>query len=113
MTPEPIKLTIEEIAEKWALECRNSSLLFMKNMFMGAILEATEQLRKDNEELKKAAGFCDKHQPNGGHRNCLVCACEKLSFALSRISYLLGQPNEMQQSDYDIHETTTSLDRQL
>lgn len=55
------------------------------------------------KEAMSAAGFCDRHQPNGGARNCLVCGCEQMSYALSKISYICGEPNEMQQSEYDVH----------
>ncbi len=54
-------------------------------------------------QLKAASGFCEKHQPNGGTRNCLVCGCIKLSNALHQIDYALGSPNEMEVSDYSLH----------
>lgn len=56
-----------------------------------------------NQQLRDAAGFCDKHKPDGGHRNCLVCGCEKLSFALDKISYTCGEPNEMGVSNYSVN----------
>lgn len=52
--------------------------------------------------IQKAAGFCDKHKPNGGSRNCLVCGCEESTHALSEIDYCTGEPNDEHVSCYDI-----------
>lgn len=52
--------------------------------------------------MEKEAAFCKDHQPTGGTRaHCLVCACIKLSSALSQIDYALGVPNEHECSPYD------------
>jgi hypothetical protein len=60
-------------------------------------------LERENNQLRAAAGFCEKHQPDGGMRNCLVCGCEKLTHALDRISYACGEPNEHGLSEYGNH----------
>jgi hypothetical protein len=65
------------------------------------------------QALEKAAGFCRLHQPDGGERNCLVCAVEMLSRALSEISYLCGEPNEMHVSEYDTHYSELAVVEQV
>ena len=56
-----------------------------------------------NGELLAATQLCDKHAPNGGTvAACVICSGQKLSHALSRISYLCEPPNEMECS-YDLH----------
>ena len=70
-------------------------------------------LRHQLDQVTKAAGFCDKHQPTGGARNCLVCACEKLSHALDRISYLCGEPNEYELSEYGTHFDEDAVIKQV
>lgn len=53
-----------------------------------------------------AAPLCEKH--SGGHRSkCLVCAGQELQSAISRISYIIGEPNEMEVSSYDLHYDET------
>ena len=56
------------------------------------------------QRYKDAAPLCEEHKPSGGARSsCLVCACIKLSSALSRISYACEEPNEKEVSAYDLH----------
>lgn len=69
----------------------------------GELCEQLETARNELDEVQKAAGFCHKHQPNGGARNCLVCGCEKLSHALSRIAYACEPSNEMEVSSFDLY----------
>lgn len=77
------------------------------------LAEAADELDRLTAELeqhKKSAAFCDSHQPKGGQRGlCLVCTCQNLSAAMSRISYLCGPPNEMQCGPYDIHCDETAV----
>jgi len=60
-------------------------------------------LERELAEALKAGSFCELHKPSGGARNCLVCGCEKLTFALDKISYHLGEPNEHGLSEYGNH----------
>ena len=71
------------------------------------------KLERERDAAIKSAGFCGKHKPNGGVRNCLVCTCGLLSFTLSHISYLCGHPNEMNQSDYDLHYNEQEVVKQV
>jgi len=70
-------------------------------------LDAAAELRRlhvVNQELLEAAQLCDKHAPDGGTvAACVICSGQKLSHALSRISYLCEPPNEMECSSYDLH----------
>ncbi len=75
--------------------------------FAKAIASARDDRDADIEALKAQldlAPLCAEHSKPGGKRAlCLVCACRDLSAALSRISYLCGEPNEMQCGPYDLH----------
>lgn len=63
---------------------------------------------------RQATQLCEKHKPYGGARSmCVICAGEKLQAALSRISYLCGEPNDMQCSDYDVHMNEDAVVEQV
>ncbi len=53
-----------------------------------------DALRSEADNLRAAAGFCEKHQPNGGSRNCLVCGIEALYAALHRIAQTIGKEDD-------------------
>ncbi len=56
------------------------------------------------DAYKRATQLCDEHQPSSGSRaECVICGLIEMSRALSRIDYLLGEPNEMEVSGYDLH----------
>lgn len=79
-----------------------------------ALRTERDRLAAEVETHRKSAAWCDKHQPNGGQRGtCLVCACQSLSAALSRISYLCGEPNEMECGPYDVHADETAVVAQV
>jgi len=62
------------------------------------------ELEAEVERLRLATQLCDKHAPNGGTVSaCVICSGQKLSYALSRISYLCEPPNEIKFSSYDLH----------
>lgn len=63
-----------------------------------------DRLENEVAAHQRTGAWCDKHKPGPGARaNCLVCALEKLSQALSRISYACEPKNEMECSSYDVH----------
>ena len=71
-------------------------------------LEKTEAMCAEHcaelEQLRSATQLCDKHAPKGGTvAACVICSGQKLSYALSRISYLCEPPNEMEFSSYDLY----------
>lgn len=69
----------------------------------------------DEIERQQCAGaWCVEHQPRGGARGqCVICSGIKLQAALSRISYLCGEPNEMQCGDYDMHHDEDAVVAQV
>jgi hypothetical protein len=65
------------------------------------VLESTD---KELDKVKKAAGFCEKHQPTGGTRNCLMCAVESLCAAMGEIALICEDPrDEYKVTAYDCH----------
>lgn len=66
--------------------------------------EALGNVIRAVENYRQAFPTCEEHKPNGGTRTeCLECYIIKLTYALSKIDYLCGEPNEMQSSAYDTH----------
>lgn len=69
------------------------------------LLAENEALRAQLAQHKASLPTCEKHKPDRGARSsCVICAGHALSHALSRIDYACGEPNEMECSDYDLHQ---------
>lgn len=93
--------TAKRLAE---LEAENNGLRFALSRQGKSTMPEMVSLRAEVERLRKATQLCDKHAPNGGTVSaCVICSGQKLSYALSRISYLCEPPNEMECSSYDLH----------
>ncbi len=75
---------------------------------------AEQAVAAERERWIAATALCDKHQPNGGAREyCVICAGKALSAALSKISYLCGEPNEMEVGPYDMHYDENAVVEQV
>lgn len=68
-------------------------------------------LVRERDLLKAAAGFCEKHQPTGGYRNCVICAFERQFHALSEIASICeGNPEA---TAYDVYCNETEVVKQV
>lgn len=86
----------------------NENLILKKKLeesefMVERLRESVARMLKQRDDAMNAGGFCIKHKPTGGVRNCLICACMKLTHTLEKIDYELSEPNEMGVSDYCLH----------
>ncbi len=66
------------------------------------------------QDLTDMAPMCDTHIAPGGRRAvCLVCAGQDLMHALSRISYVCEEENEMRISTYDVFYEESAVVQQV
>lgn len=72
-----------------------------------------DSLRAELEVYKDSAGFCEKHKPTGGVRNCLVYGCINLSHAIDQICYTCEEPNEMEVSSYTVNQNADAVVEQV
>lgn len=78
--------------------------------------KSSEQLlssAKQLQQIQQATGLCEKHQPNGGARRCVICSCESMHLALNKISYICGEPNEFEMSQFDDHGNEMEVVKQI
>lgn len=82
------------LREHWPIAADELKRLSTKNITLTAKLA----------QYRASMPTCEEHKPVGGARGgCLICACIKYSYTLSRIDYACGSPNEQIVSGYDVH----------
>jgi len=54
------------------------------------------------EKMSPTVVWCEEHSRSSGTYGCLRCACQELSRAISRVDYMVGEPNVMGLSAYDV-----------
>lgn len=100
-------MTLEDIKSLVTHASRNDTFPALTDVLFQWAEQANDEIAKLQTELdnyKKASAFCEEHIPSGGGRGyCVVCAGQKLSAALSAISYACEEPNEYQVSYYDVY----------
>jgi hypothetical protein len=101
-----VAMTLEDITSLVTHASRNDTFQALTDILFQWAEQANNEIAKLRIELdnyKKASAFCEKHIPSGGARGyCVVCTGQKLSAALSAISYACEEPNEYQVSSYDL-----------